>query len=316
MTSPRPVAAPIEQHDHERPLAAIIIRLLAAIVAMVMFTLSKILQERGVALVEIISYRQLLALPIIVAWSLTLRGPTGFRTGRIGGHLTRTAVGLAAMCLNFASYALLPLAEATTIGFSAPIFATLLSIILLREAVGAHRWGAIAVGFMGILLMAGPASAHFTTVGVAVGLGAALGTAMVSILIRQLARTEPATVIVFWFTLLSVPPALFGLALFGQAHDMMTCLLIGAMSFAGGVVQLLLTSSLKFGAVSIVVPMDYSSIIWATVAGWLIWGTLPLFSTWLGAAIIIASGIYIVWREHVRGQKGRLRAQAGGSAIG
>ncbi len=293
-------------------MLAVTSRLLGAMMLMVMFTLGKLLQARGVHLVEIVSYRQLLALPIVMAWMLMLSGPSGLRTRRIGGHAGRTAVGLISMVLNFGSYALLPLAEATTIGFSAPIFATLLSSVLLKEAVGIHRWSAVAVGFAGILLMAGPASGHFAWAGVAVGLSAAFGTAMVSILIRQLARTEPATAIVFWFTLLSVPPALLGLLLFGRAHDVTTLLLICAMGAAGGVAQLFLTAALKFGPVSIVVPMDYSSIIWAALAGWLLWGVLPLLSTWLGAAIIIASGLYIVWREHVRGQRDRLRRQAEG----
>lgn len=297
-------------------MLAVATRLLAVMAVMTMFTLSKILQERGVHLVEIVSYRQLLALPIIIAWILMLRGLSGLRTRRIGGHLGRTVIGLISMVLNFASYALLPLAEATTIGFSAPIFATLLSSVLLKEAVGIHRWSAVAAGFAGILLMAGPASGHFAWAGVMVGLGAAFGTALISILIRRLARTEPATAIVFWFTLLSVPPALLGLSLFGQTHDLATFLLIGAMGAAGGLAQLLLTAALKFGPVSIVVPMDYSAIIWATLAGWLIGGTLPLLSTWLGAAIIIASGLYIVWREHVRGQRDRLRMKTEGLGAG
>lgn len=317
MTSSRTIAAPHgTARPDERPLLAAATRLLAILLAMVMFTLGKLLQERGVHLVEVVSYRQLLALPIIMVWIMMIGGGSGLRTQRIGGHLGRTALGLTAMVLNFASYALLPLAEATTIGFSAPIFATLLSSLLLKEAIGIHRWSAVAVGFAGIVLMTGPSSGHFPLTGVVVGLSAAVGTAMVSILIRQLARTEPATAIVFWFTLLSVPLALIGLALFGQAHDVTTFLMIGAMATSGGAAQLLLTAALKFGPVSIVVPMDYSGIIWATMAGWLIAGTLPLLSTWVGAAIIIASGLYIVWREHVRGQRDRLRTEAEGIVAG
>ncbi len=317
MTSPRTIARSLAtERPNERPLLAVAIRLLAIISAMVMFTLGKLLQGRGVHLVEVVSYRQLLALPIIMVWIVMIGGTSGLRARRMGSHLWRTALGLTTMVLSFASYALLPIAEATTIGFSAPIFATLLSSVLLKEAIGIHRWTAVAVGFAGIVLMTGPASGHFPLAGVAVGLSAAFGAAMVSILIRQLARTEPATAIVFWFTLLSVPPALIGLALFGQSHDLTTCLLIGAMATSGGVAQLLLTAALKFGPVSIVVPMDYSAIIWATIAGWLVAGTLPLLSTWVGAAIIIASGLYIVWREHVRGQRDRLRTEAEGIAAG
>lgn len=291
-------------------MLAVTIRLLAMVMTTIMFALSKILQSRGVHLVEVVSYRQLFALPVITAWIVATRAFSGVRTRRPGGHLARAVIGLVAMSLNFASYGLLPLAEAATMGFSVPIFATLLSTILLREAVGIHRWSAVIAGFAGIALIAAPGSGHFPVAGVAVGLAAAIGTALSSILIRQLARTEPAAAIVFWFTILSVPPTLLGLLLFGRPHDMTTFLLIAAMGTTGGVAQLMLTAALKFGPVSIVMPMDYSAIIWSTLAGWLIAGTLPLASTWLGAAVIIVSGLYIVWREHVRGQKRRQEAQA------
>lgn len=293
-------------------MLAVIIRLLAVVMVMLMFTLTKILQDRGVHLVEVVSYRQLLALPVVAGWLLMMGGRSAFRTRRPFSHMSRATVGLIAMTLNFASYGMLPLAEATTIGFTAPIFATLLSSLLLREMVGIHRWSAVAIGFAGIVLMAAPGSGHYPLSGLAVALAAAFATGLVSILIRRLAGTEPAATIVFWFTALSVPPALLGLLLYGQSHDMTTCLLIGAMGAAGGVAQLLLTAALKFGPVSIVVPMDYSAIIWATAAGWLISGTLPLLSTWLGAAIIIASGLYIVWREHVRRRRDRAQLETGG----
>lgn len=317
MTSPRAAIARLATaRHHDRPLLAVVVRLLAVVMLTVMFTLAKILQGRGVHLIEVVSYRQLLSLPIVVGWIVAIGALPGLRTRRLGGHLARTAVGLGSMTLNIASYALLPLAEATTIAFAAPIFATLLSSLLLREAVGLHRWSAVIAGFTGIVLTAAPASGHLAATGVAIALVGAFGTGMVSILLRQLARTEPATAIVFWFTLLSVPPAVVGLMVFGQAHDLATCLLIGAMGTAGGVAQLLLTAALKFGPVSIVVPMDYSAIIWATVAGWLIAGTLPLVSTWIGAAIIIASGLYIVWREHLRGQRSRPQAETEGLGAG
>lgn len=304
-------AAKPASSSSERPILAIASRLLAAIALMAMFSLSKLLQDRGVSLVETVSYRQLTALPIIAVWIVAVHGPSGFRPQRIGGHVSRTAVGLLSMVLNFGSYALLPLAEATTIGFSAPIFGTILSAVLLKEAVGWHRWSAVIIGFVGVILIVGPASAHLPVAGLTVAFGAAVGVASVSILVRQLARQETAAAIVFWFTLLSTPPALLGLALFGTGHDLVTFLLIGCMGLAGGIAQLLMTVSLKWGSIAVVMPMDYTSILWATLAGWLFWGTLPLLTTWIGGAVIIGSGLYIVWREHMRGV--RARAEAAGS---
>jgi drug/metabolite transporter (DMT)-like permease len=184
-----------------------------------------------------------------------------------------------------------------------PIFATILGAILLREGVGVHRWAAVLTGFVGVLIVARPGGGHFPLQGTAVGLMAAFLVALIAIQLRALGRTEPSGTTVFWFSLLSVPIAGVPYAFFAQPHDATTWALLIALGVVGGIGQLALTASLRFAPVSVVVPMDYSSLIWATLYGWLIFSVLPTSATWLGAPVIIASGLYIVWREHRRQQE-------------
>ena len=136
--------------------------------------------------------------------------------------------------------------------------------------------------------------------GAVLGIISAVLTAWVSIMLRQIGRTESALTTVFWFSALSLLP-LGAIYLFqAQAHGLRTWLMLAGVGLLGGAAQLAMTGSLARGPVSVVVPMDYTSLLWATLLGWLVFGTLPVPATWIGAPIIVASGLYIVWREHLR----------------
>lgn len=301
---PAPAHAPLARE--ERPFMAIGLRLLAMFAISIMFAAAKLLHGRGVNLVETLFYRQALALPMVFAWIALTDGPGAVRTRRIGAHASRTALGLFGMVLNFGSYILLPLTEATTIGFTMPIFGTILSALLLRERTGIHRWSAVMLGFVGVVIMVRPDTGHFPLFGVAVALTGAVATAVISIMLRSLGRTEGAAVTVFWFTLLSMPP-LFGLMIFyAQPHDSTTWAVLIIMGLCGGIAQLGMTGALRWAPVSVVLPMDYSTIIWSTILGWLIWNDWPLATTFVGAAFIVASGLYIALREHIRMREARL----------
>ncbi len=276
----------------------------------IMFALVKLADAHGVRLLESLFYRQALALPVVFSWICFTQGPTAVRTRKIGKHLSRTAVGLTGMVLNFGSFILLPLTEATTIGFSMPIFATILSAFLLKEATGIHRWAAVLVGFAGVLVMVRPDASHFPLIGVCVALGAAVTTACVNLLLRDLGKTESAGATVFWFTLLSLPPLGVAMIFVAQPHDAMTWAILIGLGISGGIAQLCMTGALKWAPVSVVLPMDYSTILWATLFGWLLWNDWPLATTWVGAILIVASGLYIAWREHVRLRRGRALAMA------
>jgi drug/metabolite transporter (DMT)-like permease len=234
--------------------------------------------------------------------SIIKAGPgfASLRTRRFGAHVLRCAIGLTAMSLTFWTLLLLPLAEATTLGFSMPIFATILGAFVLHEPTGWRRWAAVLAGFVGVIIVTQPGSGHIPPLGIVTGLGAAFGTACISILLRTIGKTEAGLTTVFWFSTLSLVPLGIVYAASAQAHPPLVWGLLLALGLLGGAAQIAMTRSLQLGAVSLVVPMDYTALLWATLFGALVFGTLPVASTWIGAPVIVASGLYIVWREHQR----------------
>ncbi len=287
-----------ETKPQNRPLPGILVRLLAVASLACMFVCVKLAAERGAHIVELLFYRQLFAFLVLMPFFLAGPGLAALKTDYPKLHISRMIVGLTGMGFNFWAVSLLPLAEATTIGFMVPIFATLLSVILLAEWVGIHRWAAIILGFIGVLIVVQPGDGHIPLFGAAIAITGALFTAWVSVLIRQLGRTEKPATTVFWFTVSSLPLLGGAMLYFGQMHDGETWALIAGAGLFGSIGQLTLTASLRLAPVSTILSMDYTSLIWATLFGYLIWNNWPGPSTWIGAPIIIGCGLYIAWREH------------------
>ncbi|MEG3087263.1 DMT family transporter [Sphingomonas sp. PB4P5] len=284
----------------DRLLPAIGLRLASVGVFACMNVLIKLSEAHGASLGEIMFFRQGGAAVLMLAIIGAGPGLASVKTQRLPAHLLRMVVGLSAMACTFRAILALPLAESTTIGFTMPIFATILGALVLREPTGWHRWLAVLAGFGGVLIVAQPGGAHFPLWGAGFGLAGAFLTACISILLRQISKTDTPLTIVFWFSTLSLVPLGLNYAFARQPHDAIVWLLLAGVGLLGGVAQLAMTAALRLGPVSVVVPMDYSSLLWATATGWLVFGALPGLWTWIGAPIIIASGLYIVWREHVR----------------
>ena len=284
-----------------RPLG-IALRLGAATSFALMAAMIKLGHEAGIATPELIFYRFAFGLPPLLAW-MALTGSLGaWRTRRPLMHLVRGALGLGTMILAFSALAFLPLAEATTIGFVAPLFSVMLSALILAERVGRYRWSAVLLGLIGVAMVMRPSGSGLPPLGLGLALCAALGVAAVTITLRQMGRTEPMPTIVLWFTIFSIAASGALLPFFGRAHAAGDWLILVALGIAGGVGQLFLTASLRFASVPVVAPFDYSQLLWAVLLGWLIWDTRPPASTWAGAAVIIASGLYTVYREHRLGR--------------
>lgn len=288
----------------DRIATGLALRLFAIACLSTMSALIKMSELRGASLIETMFHRQLWAVPLVTLWVAMGPGLKSLKTQRFGAHVWRTAVGLTGMIFTFGAVILLPLAEAQTFQFTVPIFATLLGALILGEPTGWHRWGAVIVGFLGVLIVVQPGREAIPIFGAFVGLMAALFVAIVAITLRQITRTERAGTTVFWFSLLSVPVLGAIYAFNFRSHDAETWAILIATGLVGGVGQLALTGAMRFAPVSAVVPMDYSGLIWATLYGWLLFDVFPTFSTWLGAPVIIASGLYIVYREQklARGQ--------------
>jgi len=286
----------------DRILPAIGMRLLSVVIFALMNSAIKLAERHGASVSEILFFRQFGACLLVSGVILAGPGLPSIATKRLPAHIVRAIVGLSAMAFTFNGIVALPLAEATTIGFTVPIFATILGALWLREPTGWHRWGAVIAGFIGVLIVARPGGEHFPLWGAGCALAGAFGTASVSILLRQIGKTESALTTVFWFSALSLIPLSVVYALAVQPHGLVAWACLAGVGILGGLAQIAMTTSLRLGPVSVVVPMDYSSLLWATLLGWLVFDTLPAEATWFGAPIIVASGLYIVWREHVRRQ--------------
>lgn len=294
----------------QRPLAGIALRLLTALLLAIMFALVKLVATRGVNVVESLFYRQCGS--ALCATGLVAVGPgfASLRTQRVWAHVGRMALGLGAMGLNFLAFIMLPLAEATAIGFSVPIFSVVLAALILHEPAGRWRWSAVAAGFIGVLLIVQPGSGDVPLLGASVALVAALMTASVTIVIRRLGATERAATTVFWFAVSSLVPLGFAMLIFGKPHDPVTWIMLGGLALVGGLAQLTLTGALRLAPVALVMPMDYTSLLWALLLGSWIFAEVPTPWIWIGAPIIIASGLVIVWREHRLHRRAALSAEA------
>ncbi len=259
----------------------------------------KLAAEAGAGLPEVLFWRQFVPVPLLLGWLWLTGGLSRLKTRRPGTHANRAAVGMIGMVCNFTAVMLLPLAEATTLGFTAPLFAVIIGALVLRERIGRWRWAAVVLGFAGVLVIAQPGGAPIAPLGAAAGLAAALMVAIVTYQIRDLARTEDSISIVFYFSAFGA--ALAALLLpFAQVQwpDMRQVALLVLVGVAGTLGQLFVTASLRHGAIASVIVMDYSSIVWAALFGWLAWSVFPPATTWLGAPLIVAAGLVIAWREH------------------
>ncbi len=282
----------------DRRLFGMALRLIAIALLAFMLLLIKLAGEAGVKLPELLFWRQLFALPAVLVWVMFGAGLASLKTSRIGKHAARSALGMIGMVSNFGAVMLLPLAEATSISFTMPLFATILSFVILKEHVGIHRAGAVVVGFVGTLIVTQPGDGHIPLIGAMVALAGAFMVALISIQVRDLTRTEASATIVFWFAALSILPLGLLLPWYMTPHDPYEWGLLMGIGITGGIGQICLTGSLRYAPVSTVIAMDYSSLIWATLFGWLVWDRLPSSTTWIGAPLIVASGLYIAWREH------------------
>jgi len=251
----------------------------------------------GVGPVEIIFYRNFFSLPTIIAWVLLSGGASAVATQRPAAHATRSALGLVVMFGTFVALSMLPLAEATAISFSAPLFATILSALVLRETVMWHRWGAVLVGFIGVLIIVQPGGSALPPLGVAIALASALGTAGVVITLRQIGATESAVATVFWFNIASVIVTAVPMPFIFQSHVWPVWFALAVGGVTGGIAQIMLTSAVRYAPVSVLAPFDYLQIVWATVWGYVLFDVLPSSASIVGAALIASAGCYVVWRE-------------------
>ncbi len=245
---------------------------------------------------QIVMVRNLIALPLVVALVWWRGGPQAFATPTPWLHALRGVLLLGAGYTFFTGLRTLGLAEATAIGFAAPIFITLLSAIVLGEAVGWRRWLAVLAGFVGVLVIVRPGAEAFQPASLYV-IGTAVFYAVFMISSRWIHSDESLWTMMFWN---NVFPALFAAPfvpfVWTPIPELHWQLLAGMAVLAAFGVPLI-AQAFRMAPASVVAPFDYTILLWACLWGWLIWGELPDEWTWVGAAVIVVSGVYIVFRE-------------------
>jgi drug/metabolite transporter (DMT)-like permease len=291
-------------HRHERMLLGIGLRVAAMAGVAALTGLVKWCADKGMPMMEMVFFRNAFAfIPICLYMART----TGFgvlRTRRPLAHATRAGIGLIGMTCGFSAVQHLPLTDASAFQFTSPLFMTALAAPILAERIGVHRWAAVLVGFVGVLIIIRPIPGHMNMVGAALGLGGAVATAFAMITVRELGRTEAGAAIVFYFTVAGTLAGLASIPFGWTLPDTQTVLLLMLMGVIGGVSQLLMTEALRVAPVGVVAPFDYTQLVWAGLFGFLVWGEQPHPATLVGAVLVAASGIYIVLRETRRLYRG------------
>ncbi len=209
----------------------------------------------------------------------------------------RAVLGTATLVVTFTAYSLLPMAETTVLLFTASLFVPVLGILVLKESVGVYRWTAILVGFIGVSIMVSPAG-EANILGVAVALCAALLQAFMNILLRHLGGHESPETITFYFFVIGTLLTALALPFVATGPTLTEIPFLLGVGLSGAAAQWFYSIALKYTPAAVVAALSYSSLVWAILFGWLIWNDWPLPVVFVGAAVVIASNLLIVWREN------------------
>jgi len=248
---------------------------------------------------EIVFFRSFLGLPVIVLVAYLSGGIHLLATKRLDSHALRSIAGAISMFCNFTAYTLLPLADATAIGFAAPLFVVVLAATMLRERVHVYRWSAVAIGFIGVVVIVGPEAqmARGAIIGAGFALTGAALAAVAMIFLRRMSAHEHSTTIAFYFMLTSGVISLFTIPTGWNMPTSSEALILVFTGLSGGIGQLFLSFSYRYSEASMLAPFDYTAMIWAVALGYFLFGELPMPQVWTGAAIVVAAGLLILWRE-------------------
>lgn len=263
---------------------------------------------------QIAFFRNLFALAFMLPW-LWRAGFGALRTRRLGAHVWRALIGLAAMICWFYSIALLPLAEAVSLNFTVPLFATAGAALFLGETVRARRWSATLLGFLGVLIILRPGFAELSPA-MALPVVAAAFMAVSTLLVKSLSRSDSPAAIVLYMNLILAPVSLVPALFVWRWPDWSSLALLVLIGLLAALAHILLTRAYTKADASAVMPFDYARLPFVAGLAFLVFGEQPDLWTWAGAAVIAASAVYIARRE-TQVARERLALQvAGRSAIG
>ena len=280
--------------------------MLASFVFSLMALLIKLSGQR-LHITQILLVRQI-GMAIMVSPAILRNFPGSLRSERPALQLLRVFFALVAMLCGFTAIIYMPLADATAIFFAKSFFVTIFAVVFLAETVGIYRWGAVLLGFVGVLIMLQPGTDNFSIYGLASLTGAA-GAAAVMILLRLLTRIESANTIMTYGALgvgvVMLIPGIY----YWQRPTSMEWLLLVSVAVVSYFAQKCNIFAYKHGEASLLASLDYVRLLWATLFGFLVFGQFPGLSTWFGAAIVVAAAIFMIYRE-TRCKRGRAVAVA------
>jgi drug/metabolite transporter (DMT)-like permease len=248
--------------------------------------------------IEVAFYRNIIAvIPFAFFFFLCGRRDLLKIHSRVDTIILRSLIGTISLIATFKAFNVLPMADAQAFFFTSSLFVPILGYLLLKEKVGVYRWSAVLIGFLGMLVMVRPSGAVNLS-GVSFAISAALMHACLGMLLRVLGRTERPETVTFYFLLIGAGMTSVAMPFVATTPTWNEIpLLIGAGIF-GACAQMLLSVAYKYAPVALVTIFNYTGIVWATGYGWFIWGDWPGPPVWIGAGIIIASSLFIIWREN------------------
>ena len=241
------------------------------------------------------------SLPFVLVWVLASAGVRSIVPVRWGLHLLRGVLGM--VMIGCFVYALkrMPLSTAYTLYFVAPLLVAALSVPLLGERVGPRRWTAIGIGMLGVVVVLRPGVDGLVSLPGLMVLLAATAYAIAAVTVSLLTRTDtPQSMVVWFLAIMAVGAGLAAIPGWVPLRWEHAALILG-MGLAGAFGQIALTSAFMRGDASMIAPLEYTGLVWVIAWDWLLWQTLPDTATWTGAAIIVASGLYLLRRERTVG---------------
>lgn len=297
----------------DQPVYGIVLKVVSVCCFMAMVTAIKAVSDK-VPVGEVVFFRSIFAIPVILIWLVAVGEATnGLKTNNKMGHVWRSLAGTAAMALNFAVLAILPLPEMTAISFAAPLIAVVLATFMLGEKVGIVRFGLVVLGLAGVVIIISPrltllsdqTSTPIEVIGVGMAVAGAICMALAQIFARKLVRTETTSAVVFYFSVVAALLSLLTLPWGWIKPDLQSTVLLVMAGICGGFGQIFLIMSYRRAQTAVIAPFEYVSMLLALVIGYVVFDEVATATMLAGAALVTLAGILVIGREWQLGVRRR-----------